>query len=85
MVLVDKALMAVKKGDFREPTERKIKPVPDGEGDDSAAGRVVDVEDISETPTPTQQTGGTDYEAIRRKIAEYKKKITELEKLLPNK
>lgn len=85
MVLVDKALMAVKNGDFREPTERKIKPVPDGEGDDSAAGRAVDVEDISDTPTPTQQTGGTDYEAIRRKIAEYKKKITELEKLLPNK
>lgn len=85
MVLVDKALMAVKNGDFSEPTERKIKPVPDGEGDDSAAGRAVDVEDISGTPTPTQQTGGTDYEAIRRKIAEYKKKITELEKLLPNK
>ena len=39
MVLVDKALMAVKNGDFSDPTERKIKPVPEGEGDESAANR----------------------------------------------
>ena len=31
--------MAVKNGDFSEPTERKIKPVPEGEGDESAANR----------------------------------------------
>ena len=36
-------------------------------------------------PIPPQQAGGTDYDAIRRKIAEYKKKIEQLEKLLPNK
>ena len=84
MVLVDKALLAVKNGDFSKPAERKIKPVPDGARDDSSAGRPVD---IGKNPTPTnppQQTGGTDYDAIRKKIAEYKKKISDLEKLLPN-
>lgn len=88
MVLVDKALLAVKKGDFSEPSERQIKPVPDGEGDDSSAGRVADVGQAPITPItpiPPQQTGGTDYDAIRRKIAEYKKKIEQLEQLLPKK
>ena len=37
------------------------------------------------TPAPAPQpTDGTDYDAIRRKIADYKQKIEELEKLLPN-
>lgn len=35
-------------------------------------------------PVP-ESAGETDYDAIRRKIAGYKKKINELEKLLPNK
>lgn len=34
-------------------------------------------------PVQPQPGDGTDYDAIRRKIAEYKQKITELEKLLP--
>ena len=85
MVLVDKALIAVKNGDFSEPSERQIKPVPDGKGDESSAGRAADVGQAPISPIPPQQTGGTDYEAIRRKIAEYKKKIEQLEKLLPNK
>jgi len=34
---------------------------------------------------PPAESNGTDYDAIRRKIAEYKQKITELEKLLPSK
>ena len=37
----DKALMAVKNGDFSEPTERKIKPVPEGEGDDGGTGNLL--------------------------------------------
>lgn len=84
MVLVDKALAAVKRGDFSEPEERQLRPVPDGVGDDSSARRVVEIEETPVPQTPPQQTDETDYDAIRRKIAEYKKKITELEKLLPN-
>ena len=85
MVLVDKALSAVMNGDFSEPAIRKIRPVSEGEGDDSYAGRIVDIGTSPATPDPPQQTGETDYDAIRRKIAEYKKRITELEKLLPKK
>ena len=83
MVLVDKALAAVKRGDFSEPEERQLRPVPDGVGDDSSARRVVEIEETPVPQTPPQQTNETDYDAIRRQIAEYKKKITELEKLLP--
>lgn len=85
MVLVDKALAAVKRGDFSEPEERQLRPVPDGVGDDSSARRVVEIEETPVPQTPPQQTDETDYDAIRRKIAEYKKKIAELEKLLPKK
>ena len=85
MVLVDKALVAVKNGDFSEPSARKIKPIPDGKEVDSSAGRAADVGQVPTPPIPPQQAGGTDYDAIRRKIAEYKKKIEQLEKLLPNK
>lgn len=85
MVLVDKALVAVKNGDFSEPSARKIMPIPDGKEVDSSAGRAADVGQVPTIPIPSQQAGGTDYDAIRRKIAEYKKKIEQLEKLLPNK
>ncbi len=81
MVLVDKALQGVKAGRFGQPRERVMKPVPDGSGDDSSARQTTPV---AETPAPAP-SGETGYEAIRRKIAEYKKKISELEKLLPNK
>lgn len=80
MVLVDKALTGVKKGDFSRPAERQMKPVPGAEDEVAAP--------VSEAPVaqaPPQDNGGVDYSAIRRKIAEYKKKISELEKLLPNK
>lgn len=85
MVLVDRALEAVKRGDFSAPSKRPVKPVPDGYGDDSAARRVVTIEETPVQQDPVQQGEGTDYEAIRRKIAEYKQKIKELEELLPNK
>jgi predicted AAA+ superfamily ATPase len=84
MVLVDKALAAVKRNDFSEPEERQLRPVPDGEDGDSQARRVVKIEKTPALQSPPQQTDETDYDAIRRQIAEYKKKITELEKLLPN-
>ena len=87
MVLVDKALEGVKRGDFSPPTQREMKPVPDGAGDESAANRASPITDsspvVGNTPTPSNRDE-TDYEAIRRKIAEYKRKINELEKLLPN-
>lgn len=85
MVLVDKALLAVKNGDFSKPSERKMIPVPNGEESDSSAGRAADVGQRPTTPIPPQETGGTDYDAIRRKIVEYKKKIEQLEQLLPKK
>lgn len=85
MVLVDKALQGVKDGNFDSPKERNMKPVPIGAGDDSAAGRAE--QPIVSTPgvPTTEGSKETDYEAIRRKIAEYKQKIYDLEKLLPKK
>ena len=87
MVLVDKALAAVQRGDFGTPTERQMQPVPDGNGDDSAAGKVLPVQKVDApiNQVPPKQSNETDYDAIKRKIDEYKKKISELEKFLPNK
>ena len=62
-----------------------MKSVPDGSGDESSARRVVTIEKTPVQPEPVQQGDETDYDAIRRKIAEYKQKIKDLEKLLPNK
>lgn len=87
MVLVDKALDGIKRGDFSKPTQREMRPVPDGVGDESAANRASPIMDSSPTvgnaPSPSQGNE-TDYEAIRKQIQEYKNKISELEKLLPN-
>lgn len=84
MVLADKALLGVKRGDFSTPQERPIRPVPNGEGDKSS-GNIPSPSVDNANKEPNNQADETDYEAIRRKIAEYKKKINELEKLLPNK
>lgn len=88
MVLVDKALKGVKRGDFSTPTQREMKPVPDGAGDESAANRASPVTESSpvegNAPSPSQGNE-TDYEAIRKQIARYKQKIEELERLLPKK
>ena len=91
MVLVDKALQSTIKGDF-ERIPRVSRSVPDSVGVHLHSGKVpVEGEGIEEITTPItspvttpQQGKDTDYDAIRRKIAEYKKKIEELEKLLPN-
>lgn len=86
MVLVDKALQGVKAGKFSKPKERKIKPVPDGAGDRSAARHTIPITESPTIPNPTPDNSNeTDYDAIRRQIAEYKEKINELEKLLPKK
>lgn len=90
MVLVDKALIATKNGNF-ERISREGRSVPDNvdvhlhsaqipvDGD-----RIVDITTPIAAPQPTPQQGSdTDYDAIRKKIAEYKKKIEELERLLP--
>ncbi len=88
MVLVDKALEGVKRGDFSTPKQREMKYVPDGAGDESAANRASPITDgspaVGNGPSPSQ-SNETDYEAIRRLIAKYKQKIEELERLLPQK
>ena len=86
MVLVDKALEGVKRGDFSVPVQREVRPVPDGTGGETSARRPTQQvkQPVGVTPAAGRNEGNeTDYDAIRRKIAEYKKKISELEKLLP--
>lgn len=85
MVLVDKALMGVKRGDFSAPAERRMPPVPGSET--GGSGSHTEMPPVQEpSPAEPPESGSeTDYDAIRRKIAEYKRKINELEKLLPNK
>ena len=93
MVLVDKVLEATRKGDFSR-VNREGKSVPEGVDIHLHSGKIpVDNEAIVDdraiivkTPTPVQNTPGigVDYDAIRRLIDEYKRKIEELEKLLPN-
>lgn len=89
MVLVDKALEGVKRGDFGTPERRPMKPVPDRDGDKSSADnkQPVGSPEASKRDNPVSpvESNETDYDAIRRKIAEYKQKISELEKLLPRK
>lgn len=89
MVLVDRALAATKKGDFRR-RNRAGRSVPEDVDVHLHSGRIPadgsHNAEIEEVPAPAQKTPAveTDYEAIRKKINEYKKKIEELEKLLPN-
>ena len=87
MVLVDKALETTKNGDFQRK-ERQMRPVPDIENFDSNSGGIPDTKEIvvDEPPRPANPNSDeTDYDAIRRQIAEYQQKIRELEKLLPKK
>ena len=89
MVLVDKALEATRKGDFKR-IKRSLHPVPNSEDIHLHSGVIPDndneVEIIKEPQLISQPPKDeTDYDAIRRQIADYKKKIEELEKLLPKK
>ncbi len=89
MVLVDAALTCVKKGDFGKPSERELRPVPDGSQIDSSAGTLVEI--ISPTPeqkapissSKPQPPNKNDYDEIRRLIKEYEQKIEQLKKQLP--
>lgn len=74
MVLVDKALEATANGDFGF-MPRETHPIPDD---------LVDGTEIAEGAAGEPSGGGgLDYEAIRRKIQEYKQRISQLERLLP--
>lgn len=88
MVLVDKALEATKRGDFRR-IERGLRPVPNSEAIEIHSGTIpnADENDIikdNSLPIRKKTTSETDYDAIRRQITKYQQKINELEKLLPN-
>ena len=96
MVLVDKALLAVKNGDYTKQRERTSRSVPEadipsiqsGGGIVIAPGTdvVVPAQPIQRTPvtevTPTP-IDESDYDEIRRLIREYEQKIEELKKKLP--
>ena len=96
MVLVDKALLAVKNGDYTKQRERTARSVPEADIPSIHSGGIViapgtEVVAPSQpvqrtpvdaiTPTPTDETN---YDEIRRLIREYEKKIEELKKKLPN-
>jgi hypothetical protein len=86
MVLVDAALDCVKRSDFSKPSVREMPPVPNGQGDDSAANKIIDNVSIPEedvTPILSSPTDNTDYDEIRKQIKKYEKKIEELKKQLP--
>lgn len=77
MVNVEAALVAVKKGDFSEPTPRPIRPIP---GTDTP---IIDEPDPGVVIPPEGEGQGNDYDEIRRLIEFYKQKIAELEGQLP--
>lgn len=84
MVLVDKALEGVKRGDFSAPKEHTMPSVPNGvDGESATDGPIAKSLPHIGTSPPIGNSKEMDYDAIRKKIAEYKRKINELEKLLP--
>ena len=93
MVLVDKALLAVKNGDYKELKKRSSRPVPEADipSLNSGGGTIVVLPGEEEVVVPVDKTpdvvatptDGTDYDEIRRLIREYEKKIEELKKKLP--
>lgn len=98
MVLADKALQAVGQGDFSAPARRDMPPVPGsavigspGEAPPAAWHEAQPADEGVAVPVgeavpagPLPQDGSvSDYDAIRRMIEFYKKKIIELEKKLP--
>jgi subtilisin family serine protease len=76
MVLVDKALEATKRGDFKR-VERESKNVPENVDIHLHSGRVEQDNNIV-APSPTKPSiTESDREAIKRKIREYEEKIKE--------
>lgn len=78
MLLVDKALAGVKKGDFSTPSKRPMKS--SDKTSQKIEGQLGDR--VQPSPAPESGKGESDYDAIRRQIAFYEKKIEELKKLL---
>lgn len=91
MVLVDKALEAVIRGDFSERQKRPIRPVPDSADiDGDAPSSWSNDQPVETIVAPNDENSAApikdnenDYDAIRRLIAIYKQKIIELEQQLP--
>lgn len=84
MVQTDKALQGVKSGDFSTPRERALRPVPDADELESSARQETPVVvRVPVTSTPAPVSDGTDYDAIRKLISVYEKKIEELKRQLP--
>lgn len=80
MVLADKALAAVKQGDFSDPSHQDVMPV---QVDDETVA--VDDEPSNAQAAPTVGTipAQDDYAAIRQQIQEYEQRIKELKRKLP--
>lgn len=97
MILADKALQAVKRGDFSAPTgnivpgieggssraEAGITVPVGGSGGQRGGGIAVPVGSHPTQPGVQPQPATDDYEAIRRMIREYEQKIKELKRRLP--
>lgn len=84
MVQVDRALQLAKSGNFEQPADSNAEDNisnADGHIDDGAGNIRTPRDDKKEVSIPNDSH--TDYDAIRRMIEEYKRKIEELEKLLP--
>lgn len=85
LAIVPNALKGVKSGDFSRGPVRNMPPVPGAENQTPVdlGGGIPAPPDTLKTPTPVR-ADETDYEAIRRMIREYQRKIDELKKQLPN-
>lgn len=83
MLLLDKALQGVKSGDFSAPPKRKMTPNPN-EQDDRVSDNGGIGDDLADNPN-VGSPNNPDYDAIRQLIEEYKRKIRDLEALLPKK
>ena len=79
MVLADKALQAVRNGNTGTPSPN---PNPNPGTGDSVALPAIPVVGIEPSPG-TGSAGGDDYADIRRQIEQYKRRISELEGMLP--
>ncbi len=82
MVLADKALAAVKQGNFSEPQRQAVMPVQ-GQGTPVAVVVGDDTDNAQVSPSAGTAPVQNDYEAIRQQIAEYEQRIKELKRRLP--
>lgn len=83
MVLVDKALQVVKSGDYETLLPDDSSNSNKQDGGENTQNPNPDTEDTIQDESENTQQDTTDYEWIRKLIEEYKRKIDELEKQLP--